>query len=387
MARKTRSSLQTQFDVIRNETEKWANTTVRVADAHQDALDSLFSLDDYEFGLAIPNWQAGSYFRNRALVNHPINNIIYELNVDTTSQPFESSDIDAEIVAGQWVKFFKLGIEITVDVGGEDVGGALHNQTFAKDTPLDTMWATLLTKRIAPTYQEPEISLNDNGAQNNIEVGVLISSIVFTPSFAQNDAGQPINFVFNEDGSPIFTQSGSPVAIQDITKSGLQMINDSFQYQAQITYEQGAVKNDNLGDSDPTGQILAGTISSNIITFTGLYPFLVGMVNVPGLTGTNFYSDPNLTKITNTNGIVGQGNKNVLLNGTNKYITFAYPSLYPDLSSVLDQNGFEILSGTFGNFTLVTVESVGLNQNYTREYKVYQSGITTVNNATFQFKF
>ena len=120
------------------------------------------------------------------------------------------------------------------------------------------------------------------------------------------------------------------------------------------------------------------TINSPIRTQSFIYPFLHGMSADANLIQTTIYAG--LTKL-----LQNQGNKNILLNGSSQTIYFAYDSSYPDLAQILDNNGFDVT----GNFTqsLLNVDSVGKAIDYTKQFKVYKSAVTTVNSATFQFLF
>lgn len=71
---------------------------------------------------------------------------------------------------------------------------------------------------------------------------------------------------------------------------------------------------------------------------------------------------------------------------TLEYPYFAYPSTYPDLSQILDQEGDDVLAaGAFQKY-LIDVEFPG--EDDTVQYKVYRTGyITTIPGETYSFKF
>lgn len=123
----------------------------------------------------------------------------------------------------------------------------------------------------------------------------------------------------------------------------------------------------------------SGTATSNTRTVQAVYPVFHFMSAtdyrpvVDGGTGANIYSVA--TKLVQT-----EGNKTVTLAGTNQFIYYAVPSSWsdPNLSSIIDPNGFDILGG----FTVhnIVVTSVGLTNNYTSvAYKLYKlNNLTTV---------
>ena len=117
-------------------------------------------------------------------------------------------------------------------------------------------------------------------------------------------------------------------------------------------------------------------ISSNTTTVTFLFPYLWGLSVTSGLSGTALYN-------AFTPQIVSQGSKTVNLVGSAVYIYFAYPASYPDLVSILDPNLFQVISSF--NKSTVSVTSTGLSNNWTANYKVYQTQLVSSPSGNFQF--
>ena len=117
-------------------------------------------------------------------------------------------------------------------------------------------------------------------------------------------------------------------------------------------------------------------ISSNTKIASFIYPYLWGMSVTSGLSGTALYS-------AFTKQVVPQANKTVSLVGAVTYIYFCYPSTYPDLTSILDPNLFQVLSSF--TKTTVSVTSVGLASNWTTNYTVYQTTLVSDPSGNFQF--
>ena len=113
-------------------------------------------------------------------------------------------------------------------------------------------------------------------------------------------------------------------------------------------------------------------------TVSFIYPFLYGTNASGSLSGTALYNG--LTK-----NVTSKQNLSVNMTGTNVYMYFCYPTSYGSLSQILDPNMFDI-TGSFTQ-TTVSVTSTGLFSNYTTNFYVYTSGLTTVSGGTFQFKF
>ena len=70
------------------------------------------------------------------------------------------------------------------------------------------------------------------------------------------------------------------------------------------------------------------------------------------------------------------------INATNEFIYFSYPASYPDLTSILDGNGFEILSSFTKHIANVTVSS-----GEDISYKIYKTNSVTTINQNFTFKY
>ena len=108
-----------------------------------------------------------------------------------------------------------------------------------------------------------------------------------------------------------------------------------------------------------------------------VYPYFYGF-GVAGLTGNPLY----LALIKQ---IVSQGNKDLEFSGTNQKMYIAYDANYPNLTSILDPNSFEILGVTFPALpALLNVTASGLANNWTKSYKVYESISNTTAEGTFK---
>ncbi len=106
------------------------------------------------------------------------------------------------------------------------------------------------------------------------------------------------------------------------------------------------------------------------------YPFLYGATDV---TNPTHYSA--LTKL-----IEAQGNKNLLLNGVDKYFWIGYPSSYGALARIKDQNGF-VVTDAF-TVVIVNVTSTGLDSNWTIEYRFYRTTLKTdISNQPYSIEF
>jgi hypothetical protein len=96
-----------------------------------------------------------------------------------------------------------------------------------------------------------------------------------------------------------------------------------------------------------------------------------------------------LNKAKSGSNLLSYGNMIIPFTGTNKYYYYiAYPSTYPDLTAIFD--GYPIGDNVLNAFQKsdnVPVTSVGRNQNWTTNYKVYRTIKTTIINKNYYINF
>lgn len=116
------------------------------------------------------------------------------------------------------------------------------------------------------------------------------------------------------------------------------------------------------------------TTTSNTVTFTFVYPFYYGV----GAQALSFASVQGLTKLVQT-----QQNTTTVTSPSSQVYYFAYPQAYGSLTSILDQNGFETISGyTQRSGTMTMLDST------TQNYYVYEfNSPTTQTSFSNTYKF
>lgn len=154
---------------------------------------------------------------------------------------------------------------ITVELGQNgSLGGYKTGDTIAKDTTIQTVIKKLLAKQIPPIYSAPTVTLqNNNGsAFGNYEIGSIITPKV-KATYNQKDGGSLESIAFLKNGIEQSSQNVSPA----IYEEDAQTLSSAISFKAKITYNEGDIKNDNLGEPYPTGRILAGTSTSATYSF------------------------------------------------------------------------------------------------------------------------
>ena len=180
-----------------------------------------------------------------------------------------------------------------------------------------------------PVYANPSIglTLSTTIAKHNEETTVII-----TPSYTQNDAGEITEFILKK-GEEILVTSDN--AIQRYTDKVTLKHGENIVYSAIISYADGKIKNTTLGEPYPETSIKAGTIAkTNMIkgyanTFIG-----VASINENGEDEISIVRTfVNTTK-----------DYSCILSLVDQRIVYMYPSSYGELTSIKDINNFDYIN-------------------------------------------
>lgn len=229
----------------------------------------------------------------------------------------------------------------TAGAGGISVGTNLGTSP----TPIETTLREILFP-----YSGPTVSLAISPAAGLREFGDNVTNPVLTPTT---------------------TRSSNPITTLTLSRSGVGTIysyptpNPAGGTEAPYTDSSAPV----TANTTYTATVGDGTSTGTATrTYSFCYPYYYG-VGAPGLSGAAIGG---VTKI-----IQLQANTSTITSPTSQVYYFAYPASYPNLTSILDQSGFE----TIADYTLRTVSIVGLDGT-SQSYKVYE-----FNNLTTQVAF
>lgn len=202
-------------------------------------------------------------------------------------------------------------------------------------------------------------------------LGPLVSQVV-SPAAGIREFG---NTSASVDITPTTTRRSNPITSLTISRSGAGVIhtyapnpaggveptfNDATLLATTTTYTT------TVGDGTST--------STDSDTYTFVYPFYVG-VGAAGLTGAQIGA---LTKL-----IVAQGSRSQAYAPSTQVMYFAYPAAYANLSSILDENSFNVTADwTLRNPVVIT----GLDGS-PQNYKVYEFNNLTSLAQTYTFNF
>lgn len=253
----------------------------------------------------------------------------------------------------------KFDVDFTVK--GTTIGMYSDGDVIPTDTSVLAVLKNILTTIENPIYDAPTIVLTTS------DVLVVESDTTITPTinsvFTQHDAGTLTGFRIKEDGVAIVAD----VAVQSpFTQAAFTIVDDIVTYVAEADYNDGTVKQTNMGIDYPAGQIMAGTKVSNALIYKGVRKAFYGTDSVLKSALLNS------TSVRALNGFLNVVEGTVLdisipVGAT--MVTFAYPETLRDVSSVIYIEGMnaEIKSA----FTKSTVSVAGAEGGNAVNYKVY----------------
>ena len=266
--------------------------------------------------------------------------------------------VDTTAILAMYAKKFTK--DVVVNFGGGSFGKYSNGTTIpAKGKTLDEFLYDVLTKQIPPTYSGPSVSISASPSFGAYEIGYNPGLITLSNTYTKNDAGNVTLTTYNKGGvslgAGVNTNTPGP-------------ITNSISYNVSVNYGAGTtVKNDNLGNPYPTGQITAGSTSSGSGAYSTYSKRYWGGTSV-AFTTSNTY---NYAALSQALGSDNSGSSNAITlsltpTGTQN-IFFAYLATSPDLSSIL-YNGLENIDAF--TKTLITITNA---QGHAQSYKVYTS--------------
>lgn len=261
-------------------------------------------------------------------------------------------------------------------VSNQTVGAISPGSTFTAGSSIENLLRTMLITDIPAAIS----GLNVKNGSSTITLGTLevntaltFDTVSFAATADSPDGNFPVTSSFAASGATTgnFTFSlgnGPVVASNNLDLGGTRTLETP-------TFS-GNSKTTTLTLSSQNPKDGAALTTSRTATF--VYPLYYGNSTTDFSTTGNV--EGTLIKSVQTK----PSQKSVVLNFTGEFIYFCYPAVYGDLTSILDGNGFE----TIGAFTKYTRNQDGAAAGWSgRPYNIYKSGVTSVPNQTFIFKF
>ena len=256
------------------------------------------------------------------------------------------------------------------------VGGIASGTTYAVDTPIENILSDMLEPTLYPTFTAPSASLS-YGASQYYAVGSSVSAMTGTVSLNRGTinpaygtsgyrAGAATGFAIETNGadtefSDSDTSSGA-FSVPALTKS----TKGTIVVTGTVSYAAGEQPKDSKG-GNYSSALSAGSVTATK-TLTFIQPYYYGISNASTIS--------DLTGLTAN--VTAKSQKTFSFTTNNQYMVFAYDSSYGNLTSILDSNGFETISGWTKNQLVI--------DGFTYFYYISNSP-TTDTNAAFTFKY
>lgn len=243
-------------------------------------------------------------------------------------------------------------------LGVGTIGGLKDGDSFDTDKTPEDILRKMLENAIPPKYIDPKLSLSCS-TPSIVEIGSTVVPVL-SSTFRQNDAGALISYKLYQDDVLQYSDS----SITKFTDSAVKLLTATT-YRAEVAYDNGPIKQNNMGIDDPTGRIMAGTIQSSLtITPKRGYWGFSATENTPPV--SDFIRNKNITGL-------GPGNETqikVVASATDRMVVFAYPATLRDCKKIR----YEELNddGNKTAFTQITlsIPDASKTGNYI-DYRVY----------------
>lgn len=270
-------------------------------------------------------------------------------------------------------------------LNGTDLGALKNGDTIPEGTSIDDLLNMITQKAVAPTYTKPTVSLTKSGsgtagtASGNYEAGTTITPIL-TATFTQNDAGDLTKLAIKKGNDEVGNNAQSPYTY---TGDSFVLGDETVSFSAAATYQDGPVKENNLGQEDATGQIKAGSVNSSNYNFVGQRNLFwgTGVGELPALDSETIRSLAN-KKLNPTQSYTW----NIPIAVGQQYIIFAYRSNLRDVSEILYVETNDTGMASSFTKTLVNIADARGGDNGLAEYKVYSYRMATPAAAAMTFK-
>lgn len=267
--------------------------------------------------------------------------------------------------------------EVQLGSGGT-VGGLKTGDTIPEGTTMDELIKLLTQKSVPASYVQPGVTcrVSAGTSAGSYEVGTQINTTI-QGTFTQNDAGALTTIEILKNGSSILSQAASPITTEAQTFT---LGEETVSFTAKATYAAGEIKNDNLGQPSPEGQIKAGSKTSAAVSFVGKRNLFygTGVGTTPSVTSelvrglSNKQLGPSNGTSFNINVAAGQ-----------QYVVIAYPATLRKITKCfyVEQN-----TDLAENFTEQTISVQGANGAAGADYRVlvYQMAVPAAAGMTLQ---
>ena len=212
---------------------------------------------------------------------------------------------------------------------------------------METLIKKLLMKQVPPTYTAPTVSIANNGgsAAGSYEIGTSVTPNI-KATFNKNDAGNLTSIQFQKNGTNVGEAGTTNPGTYTEAASVLEA---TTKFKAVVSYDEGAIKNDNLGQPYETGHIAAGSKTTSEFTFT---PYRQGYF-VGSTTDTDEVTSTIIRSFTKKNGAYGAGTVKFTVPAGAARVMFLCPMTNKGVTKVLNESALNAdVTSTFVKSTI-----------------------------------
>lgn len=278
-------------------------------------------------------------------------------------------------------KFVKDRLDEDVQFKGTSIGNWADGST-AKEGLTFTEWLKKAAQKSIPaTYTKPSVGIaNNNGsAAGNVETGTSVTPKL-RATFNKNDAGNLSSISIKKANQNVKEGKESPL---DYTDEAIVIGDETVTFTASASYADGAIKNDNLGQPSPNGQIKAGTVNSSGYSFTGQRNSFWG-------SGVGKMESPTsdiIRKLANKRLNVTAGTKiSMKVEKGQQHIMFVLPEPRTLTQVIYDDLGDKGMLSSFAKSTVQVADARG-GQNGLKNYSCYLYNLATPCASSMNFTF
>jgi len=216
---------------------------------------------------------------------------------------------------------------------------------------LDAAFDVITQKAVHPTYTQPKALISSSPTAGNREIGDTFN-VSLSSTFIQNDGGLSTDTTYYR---------GTNALAANLDK--IRSLTSPVSYFVKIAYDTGACKNNNQGQQDCTGRVVAGIATSlTPVTFTPLPKRYWGYLNSP--------TTPTSAQILATQGGSSElsssraGTFYITVSGNSRILYYAYPASKDSLTSLIVDGFAESLNAFSPPATVSLINEKGYTQNY-----------------------
>ena len=267
-----------------------------------------------------------------------------------------------------------------VDVMGSNWGSWKNGDTMTEGMTLTEILKKGVATQVPPKYTQPTISIANNSgtAPGNYEAGTTINA-KFRSTFNKNDAGDlTAHQVYKNNAAVGESSTTTPITYEESFVLG----DSTVSFTSKASYNEGAIKDDNLGDPYPTGHIAAGTKTSSALNFVGKrYGFY-------GASANEITADSaSIRALTKTALGLANGNTfNVTVPVGARYVLFAYPATLRSCTQIMYVETNDTgMKPNFDESQVQVADARGGSAGLTN-YRVFKYSMAGAAEATMTFK-